>query len=392
MPGTLPEEHLRRLRKATDVLLKFPGKATLPRWCACVNRQMREAFDAGIAAINFPRDGKPRLFSSELTPENLDAWTDTLAQSSSHADVWKRAVELEVTTDSTLWEEPMGDCHGSAYRRYLVSNLGIQHGLFFTVKFESFFDFDLTKRRSASSESLHAGNVVQLALYRDDPSQPAFDGQSVNSARLLFEAFRSAVRLRCFLEGYYSNLSEIIDHVTSCTAVFGASGQLVYQNRALRNFVSAESEGSKLVNHLGRLAGMLRAAMKEGIATNSGRGSSQVVQASSGSYRLFVSVVGEGILMPRFSVLGTIEKLNERIPPEKKLMQAFGLTEQQARVASLLAQRRTNREVAQELVISPHTARRHTEQVLAKLDVSSRFEVETVVREWAMWEASSRWS
>jgi DNA-binding CsgD family transcriptional regulator len=353
---------------------------------------MKEAFDAGIAAINFPRDGKPRLFASELTPENLAAWTDTLAQSSSHAGFWKRAVELEVTTDSMLWGEPQDDRHGSAYRRYLSSNLGVHHGLFLTVKAESFFDLGLTQRRSASSESLHAGNVVQLALCRDDPSQPAFDIQSVNSARLLFGAFRSAVRLRCFLEAYRSNLSEIVNHVTSCVAVFGASGQLVYQNRALRNFVSAGSEGSKLVNHLGRLAGMLRSAMKEGIATNSGCGSSQVVQTSSGSYRLFVAVVGEGILMPRFSILGTIENMTERVPSEKELMQAFGLTKQQARVASLLTQRRTNKEVAQELVISPHTARRHTEQVLAKLDVSSRFEVETVVREWATWETSSRWS
>lgn len=53
----------------------------------------------------------------------------------------------------------------------------------------------------------------------------------------------------------------------------------------------------------------------------------------------------------------------------------FRLTLQEARVAVLLARRRTNREIARELGISPHTARHHTESVLRKLNVHTRREV-----------------
>jgi DNA-binding CsgD family transcriptional regulator len=48
-------------------------------------------------------------------------------------------------------------------------------------------------------------------------------------------------------------------------------------------------------------------------------------------------------------------------------------------VALLLAERRSNTEIAGALGISPHTAKRHTERVLGKLGVSTRRAVGTVV-------------
>lgn len=53
----------------------------------------------------------------------------------------------------------------------------------------------------------------------------------------------------------------------------------------------------------------------------------------------------------------------------------WGLTDQQARVARLLGEGLRNDDIAGELSISPYTARRHTEQVLAKLNIRSRVQV-----------------
>ena len=58
----------------------------------------------------------------------------------------------------------------------------------------------------------------------------------------------------------------------------------------------------------------------------------------------------------------------------------FGLTAREARVAFLLARRRSNSEIARALHISPYTARRHTENVLHKMNVSSRFAVRKALR------------
>jgi DNA-binding CsgD family transcriptional regulator len=48
-------------------------------------------------------------------------------------------------------------------------------------------------------------------------------------------------------------------------------------------------------------------------------------------------------------------------------------------VARLIADDRTNDQIAKELCISPHTARHHTERILAKLGASSRTQVRTTL-------------
>ena len=57
------------------------------------------------------------------------------------------------------------------------------------------------------------------------------------------------------------------------------------------------------------------------------------------------------------------------------LQEGFGLSPRETEVARLLAERRSNREVAAALGISIHTARHHAERVLRKLRVGSRTDV-----------------
>ena len=64
------------------------------------------------------------------------------------------------------------------------------------------------------------------------------------------------------------------------------------------------------------------------------------------------------------------------------LQQKYRLTPTQARVATLLADRLTNAEIAFELHVRPNTARRHTEAVLLRLGVSSRFKVVAAVAQF----------
>ncbi|HEY0779228.1 MAG TPA: helix-turn-helix transcriptional regulator [Gemmatirosa sp.] len=60
--------------------------------------------------------------------------------------------------------------------------------------------------------------------------------------------------------------------------------------------------------------------------------------------------------------------------PETPLAAAH-LTAREHEIAGLLAQRRTNREIAEALTITEHTARHHTERVLRKLGLSTRRDV-----------------
>jgi len=50
----------------------------------------------------------------------------------------------------------------------------------------------------------------------------------------------------------------------------------------------------------------------------------------------------------------------------------YGLTSREAQVAILLIQGQSNSSIAEQLQISPHTARHHTQHILSKLGVHSR--------------------
>ena len=60
------------------------------------------------------------------------------------------------------------------------------------------------------------------------------------------------------------------------------------------------------------------------------------------------------------------------LPDAARLRSRYGLSRREAEVALLIAEGLANDEIAARLFISPHTARRHTEQVLAKLGLRSR--------------------
>jgi DNA-binding CsgD family transcriptional regulator len=72
------------------------------------------------------------------------------------------------------------------------------------------------------------------------------------------------------------------------------------------------------------------------------------------------------------AVLVTIERAKTSLPSQEFLMRRFAMTAREAAVALLLARGGRNAAIAAELRISPHTARHHTESVLAKFGVRSR--------------------
>jgi DNA-binding NarL/FixJ family response regulator len=62
------------------------------------------------------------------------------------------------------------------------------------------------------------------------------------------------------------------------------------------------------------------------------------------------------------------------------LVTRLGLTQREEEVAVLLAQGKPNQAIARELSISAHTARHHTQRILAKLEVHSRGEAGAKIR------------
>jgi DNA-binding CsgD family transcriptional regulator len=74
---------------------------------------------------------------------------------------------------------------------------------------------------------------------------------------------------------------------------------------------------------------------------------------------------------------------SRRVTTPRPTLESAGLTVREEQVAWLLAEGRTSKGIGEALRISTHTARHHTERILAKLGVSSRAEAAALLGRWS---------
>ncbi|HET9425604.1 MAG TPA: helix-turn-helix transcriptional regulator, partial [Gemmatimonadaceae bacterium] len=142
---------------------------------------------------------------------------------------------------------------------------------------------------------------------------------------------------------------------------------------------------------MGRIGLLLREAIEQAARAalddrRSADGAPNRAHAIQTAHHRFVATIvpaGQDLAMHDIGAMVLLrrESLGFHAPPasEAALMSRFGLTPQEARVAALLADHRSNRDIADRLGVSTHTARHHTERVLAKLHVHSRYDVRRVI-------------
>jgi DNA-binding CsgD family transcriptional regulator len=78
------------------------------------------------------------------------------------------------------------------------------------------------------------------------------------------------------------------------------------------------------------------------------------------------------LLLPALKVGVTIGLARDREVTAELTLGRLGLTRREAQIARLLARRATNREIAEQLDVSPHTVRHHVENIFLKLGIHSR--------------------
>ena len=78
------------------------------------------------------------------------------------------------------------------------------------------------------------------------------------------------------------------------------------------------------------------------------------------------------LLLPALKVGVTMRLAHDRENAAELTLGRFGLTRREAQIARLLARRATNREIADQLDVSPHTVRHHVENIFVKLGIHSR--------------------
>ena len=199
-----------------------------------------------------------------------------------------------------------------------------------------------------------------------------YDPAVLQRLELLMPALESALRQWQRLASAREGFSTLIDRLTDPLLLFDADGREAYRNRALRDLLRDEPDASLLIQAATSLA-----AGTIGTDTSPPHPSQHTIDLAGGQYHLRLGHPPPTGRRDR-GLLILIERTS-LYPASSVLQERFGFTPRQAEVALLLARGLSNEELGQALTVSSHTARHHVQEVLKKLDVSSRAAVAHVL-------------
>jgi DNA-binding CsgD family transcriptional regulator len=199
------------------------------------------------------------------------------------------------------------------------------------------------------------------------------------SDALFMTSRRAATRIHA-VPAPKSSIVRFVDAIEGAIALVSREGRLGSMNGPARDFFIGKA-GPQLREGIESVARNVMADRRKHPESHPNR--SHAIE--SGHHRVVITIVVAGADLATQDVGAMVILRREPLGPhapavtEHALARRFGLTKQEARVAVLLAEQRTNREIADRLGVSIHTARHHTERVLAKLHIHSRYDVKRVI-------------
>lgn len=171
-----------------------------------------------------------------------------------------------------------------------------------------------------------------------------------------------------------------LNALTEGVAFLDRHGRLLHENGRLAGLRSAPSAplDERLASFTARLQKRLKTLDIAGAPVVE-KLISEELQLDSEDCLLEGSYVGFDLLGAGPMLMITVTCVGRRSLSDHELRVAYGLTRREIRVAGLLAEGRSNTDIADELFISEATARHHTARVLSKLGASSRAEAAAVL-------------
>jgi non-specific serine/threonine protein kinase len=223
-------------------------------------------------------------------------------------------------------------------------------------------------------------------VYHERQSRDGFGERGLALFNLLLPAFEAGAHAWLALSRNRHSLVQLLDSASGGLAVFDARGlTLQHSTPALSKLLAEEPERERLMSKVRQMAAYLGTLAGSGASDRrtqvpSKTPSSVEFDSATRRYRLRGTLLEAALLGPRATIAVLIERVAPAPPAPEILRGRYHLTVRESEVARLLSEGLTDRALAQALGISRHTARRHTERVLRKMDVHSRAAVGAVIR------------
>jgi DNA-binding CsgD family transcriptional regulator len=343
-------DDLLRITRAIRTLTDPFSHESTDAWRLTVNREVRELLGASSAAFLLP-GAENAMLSEEHDQKALAGFPDLLPPTLlDGTPIWSRMIELQVSTLEIAYGPAIDRYYGSAYYNDYAAANGARE----------------TIAAAFASPEFGVGGWTTLHFWNDRvPRPPRFSERDVEILRLLFPAFRAGVMAQFRYGGIRARMRSLIDQLDVAVMVCDLAGHVLHQTPALDALLANDAEAATLRDQLTHIAR----------SPNEPTNWSGVVSTATARYRISIARHPSADDPRRLLRLVTIERLTPHPWTAEELRREFRLTPAECGVTRLLAAGKSNQDVAAALSISPSTARRHTEQVLKKLDVRSRAEV-----------------
>jgi DNA-binding CsgD family transcriptional regulator len=222
----------------------------------------------------------------------------------------------------------------------------------------------------AMGHSLEEGRAM-LQIVRDKPGGSAFGPDDAKVFRLLLPCFKAGTRALALSGARQRALRASLDTLKEGVMLY-RSGRSVYRNRALQRMLQAEPRSDQLLAATERCAEVLSHRLAGPRPRPGGSDAAGELTTPRNRYRLAASHLEGGTDGRPAVVMVVVRPAVPPLPDPATLQERYDLTPRQAEVALLVAGGRSNREVADALEISEHTARHHAQRALEKIGADSR--------------------
>jgi DNA-binding CsgD family transcriptional regulator len=324
-------------------------------WRHAVNHHARLLLDAHKIVFMLPGAGHVPVYSQRLDPGGASAYLEYFHRFDVAGAL---ALERNLPVASLLEIHGREEFYASEYYNDFMNVWDCNHSVGMVTPIEA------------------APGYAYLAMLRDKYQDSPFGVRERTLLRFVLPAFRAGIQTYLRLAADRAVLGAVLDASEKRLLLCDHRGEPAHASAALKRALAADPERRAIETSMHRLARSTAELRQNGktAVRSLGVSGERVLTTVRGHYRLCASLAGESGPSPA-GVLVLLEPLFREPLTDAELRERFGLTRQEVRVARQIADGAHNDEVARRLGISPHTARRHTEHILGKLEIASRAQV-----------------
>lgn len=358
MSLTLSSTDVVRLESALTTLLSPLRYEQLDQWRSAIRAAIEPLVGADKSTSVLHMEGEPLIQCDAADAPAYRDYMEHYIRLDTGFHVKRRELGLEVNHGGMLYD-PATIFHSELYNDWALP-------------------YGMLQPMAMAVELPASPFPAVLSFHRDKESGLNAYEREMGILRLLLPAFKAGVFTCCHLARHRAEFAALIDRLPAAVSVHDASGRLVHETTALAELLSGEPQAGRVRAEVESI-GVLVAALGGGRRSKASVSTIAVpthreMRTAGRHYVIRGSFVGPDWLPAPGVVIVWLESIASTPFTGDAAGIQYGLTRRESQVAALMREGRSNAQVARTLGFTIHTARRHSERVLSKLDVHSRAE------------------